>query len=253
MDNQQAGAQSLRRALSLLRIVAQNNDQGISLSDLIDVGGLKRSTTHRLMSSLVEENFVWRNDQTKCYHLGIDAMQLGFSSMSYIPLLDELRPLAMRLSRLSEDTVFVVVQQGDYGICLLREHGSFPVRIFTINVGEKRLLGIGAGGLALLSMYNDHEIKVLYERHKEEYLKANISLDILLKKCHATRKLGFSFIDSTITTGVSGVGYAFSVSEITRIAVSFGAISPRLDDVRRIEMGKLLIAESNLWLEQRNK
>ncbi|PJX28240.1 IclR family transcriptional regulator [Advenella sp. S44] len=244
---QQAGAQSIRRALSLLRLIAQHNEQGLTLSELTAMSGLERSTAHRLLNCLLEENFARRETGGKRFQLGIDAMQMGFSTMHHLPVIEELRPLAMKLSRLSEDTVFLVIEQGDYVLCLLREHGAFPVRIFTIGVGEKRLLGIGAGGLALLATHTDAEIEVIYKRHQDTYRKAAMSLPKLLEKCHLTRRNGYASIESTITPGIAGVGFAFSVSAITQVAFSFGAISPRLTGQRRAQMGRLLMDECSAW------
>jgi DNA-binding IclR family transcriptional regulator len=248
---QQAGAQSIRRALSLLRLIAQHNEQGLTLSELTALSGLERSTAHRLLTCLLEENFARRETDGKRFQLGIDAMQMGFSTMHHAPVIEELRPLAMKLSRLSEDTVFLVIQQADQVLCLLREHGAFPVRIFTIGVGEKRLLGIGAGGLALLATHTDADIEMIYNRHEQTYRKSGLSLPMLLEKCHLTRRNGYASIESTITPGVAGVGYAFSVSAITQVAFSFGAITPRLTGQRRTQMGRLLIDECTIWQQKR--
>lgn len=248
MDNKpQAGTQSIRRALSLLRLIARHNDDGLTLGALTAMSGLERSTTHRLVNCLLEENFARRDSSGKRFQLGIDAVQLGFSTTPHVAVTEELRPLAMKLSRLSEDTVFLVIQQGDQVLCLLREHGAFPVRIFTIGVGEKRLLGIGAGGLALLATQADSDIETLYRRHEDTYRKAGMSLPMLLEKCHLTRRNGYASIDSTITPGISGVGYAFSFSALTQVAFSFGAISPRLAGQRRAQMGRLLVEECSAW------
>jgi len=70
---------------------------------------------------------------------------------------------------------------------------------------------------------------------------------MLLEKCHLTRRNGYASIDSTITPGISGVGYAFSVSALTQVAFSFGAISPRLAGQRRAQMGRLLVEECSAW------
>jgi len=53
---------------------------------------------------------------------------------------------------MSGDTVFLVIRQGDYCLCLHREEGHFPVKVFTTDVGGRRLLGLGAGGLALIAL-----------------------------------------------------------------------------------------------------
>ncbi|AEC20816.1 IclR family transcriptional regulator [Pusillimonas sp. T7-7] len=249
MDNSsKSGTQSIRRVLHMLRLLAQHEASGLSLQEITTLSGLERSTAHRIITCLAAENFARKEPESKRYYLGIDAMQVGFSAMQRVPIVDTLRPLAKRLCRLSGDTVFLVVQQGDYALCLLREHGDFPVRIFTIDAGEKRLMGIGAGGLALIADYSNDDIKKLYARHAVDYEQAGLPLDSLLQKVRHTRQQGFSEIVDGITLGVSGVGFAFSISKITKVAISFGAISQRLDAARRQTMGKLLADECLEWV-----
>src|SRR5690606_24878181 len=129
-----AGAQSLRRALQLLRLLAEHQEDGLKLSKVITAAGLERSTTHRLLSCLVEERFAERDPESKSYRLGVDAMQLGFASMRRVPLVDSCRALMQKLARMSGDTVFLVIRQGDFSVCLHREEGHFPVKVFTTDV-----------------------------------------------------------------------------------------------------------------------
>jgi len=253
MNNQSGstgGTQSMRRALGLLRTLARHQEEGIDLQGVMRESGLERSTAHRLLSSLLEEQFAERDQQTKRYRLGVDAMQLGFAALRRAPLIDALRPFAQKLARLSGDTVFLIVRQGDYALCLLREAGSFPVKVFTIDEGERRLLGIGAGGLALMSMLPDSEIETIYARHTSLYAQSGLSLPALMKAVRNAQKMGYSEIVDSITTGVSGVGAAFSVSTLTSVAFSFGAISSRLDATRRVEMGGLLRQACDEWVRQ---
>lgn len=245
------GTQSIRRTLQMMRLLAENNPTGLSLKELTEASGLERSTAHRLISCLVEECFANRDPKTRRYHVGMDAMQIGLSAIGGQTITDALRPLIMRLARLSGDTVFLVIQQGDDALCLLREHGDFPVRIFTIDQGEKRLMGIGAGGLALLADLPDTTIRAIHARHADEYEQAHCPLATIMRKVEETRQMGYSEIVSSITPGVAGVGYAFTLSRITRVAISFGAISTRLDDHKRKEMGLLLRRECQEWVRQR--
>lgn len=235
-----AGAQSLRRSLNLLRLLAEHHEDGITLTEVMAASGLERSTAHRLLSCLAEEQFAERDSETKLYRLGIDAMQLGFASMRRVPLVDSCRPLMQKLARMSGDTVFLVIRQGDYCLCLHREEGHFPVKVFTTDIGGRRLLGLGAGGLALMAHLCDAEIERIHDRHAAEYAQAYFTRDRLLQAVRRTRSLGYADITDTLTVGVSGVGCTFTPSASTQAAISFGAISPRLPPERKKEMAKLL-------------
>ena len=245
MDNPSptAGAQSLRRSLQLLRLLAERQEDGAKLSEVMEASGLERSTAHRLLSCLVEERFAERDETTKAYRLGIDAMQLGFASMRRVPLVDTCRPLMQKLARMSGDTVFLVIRQGDYCLCLHREEGHFPVKVFTTDIGGRRLLGLGAGGLALMASLTDSEVERIFERHVDDYAQAGFTRERLRQAVRSTRSAGHADIVDTLTTGVSGVGCTFAASPGTLAAISFGAISPRLPPKRKREMAQLLKTE----------
>jgi len=238
-----AGAQSLRRALHLLRLLAEHHEDGIKLADVQEASGLERSTVHRLLSCLVEERFAERDGTGRAYRLGVDAMQLGFASMRRVPLVDACRPLMQKLARMSGDTVFLVIRQGDYCLCLHREEGHFPVKVFTTDVGGRRLLGLGAGGLALMAALADAEVERIFERHGDEYAQAGFTRARLLQAVRRTRGAGHADIVDTLTAGVSGVGCTFAASPGTLAAISFGAITPRLPPQRKLELARLLRAE----------
>lgn len=242
------GTQSIRRALEILRTISKHNNEGLSLQELIKKTGIGRSTTHRIVSCLIDEGFAMRESRTKRYHVGMDSLQIGLSAISQTSVTESIKPLIMRLARITGDTVFLVIRQGDYALCIVREHGDFPVRIFTIGEGEKRLLGIGAGGLALLAMLSDDEISELYKRHEAELEKSGYPLATLMNKVRKCRKKGYSEMESKITPGISGVGYAFQLSRITYVAISFGAIKSRMSAKRRMELGKLLKNECDKWI-----
>lgn len=237
------GAQSLRRALQLLRLLARHHEEGIRLTEVITASGLERSTAHRLLSCLVEERFAERDAEGKAYRLGIEAMQLGFASMRRVPLVDSCRPLMQKLARMSGDTVFLVIRQGDYCVCLHREEGHFPVKVFTTEIGGRRLLGVGAGGLALMAALADGEVERILERHAAEYAQAGFTRERMLRAVKRTRAAGHADIEDTITVGVSGVGRTFAASASTLAAISFGAITPRLPPARKKELARLLRAE----------
>mgnify|MGYP000930049124 CR=1 FL=1 len=237
------GAQSLRRALLLLRLLGRNQEEGMTLAQVTEQSQLERSTAHRLLTCLVEEGFAERQAKGKVYRLGIDAVQLGTAGMRRMPLLDQYGGLLQKLARISGDTVFFVIRQGDFCLCLQRQEGHFPVRVFTTDVGEKRLLGLGAGGLALLATLPDSDIQALVQRHAKAYADAGFSPARMMQAVRATRRQGYSCIVDTITEGVSGVGCAFQVSASQCAAISFGAISTRLPAQRQKELGALLVQE----------
>lgn len=242
METKTRGAQTVFRALALLRHVAQLHPQGVAIGALAEESELDRATAYRLVSSLVESGYVER-DTRKVYRLGLQAMQLGLAAMNRAPLLEACRPVMQRLARRTEDTVFLVVRNGDYGHCLHCEEGSFPVKAMVLQIGGMRVLGIGSAGMTLLSRLDDGQIEALYARHREEFEPSGPTLPQLRRLVNQTRKLGCAMTDGLVTEGVGGVGMSFDIPIGGHAAISIAAISSRVPAERKRWIADLISEE----------
>ncbi|SOY58569.1 putative transcriptional regulator [Cupriavidus taiwanensis] len=238
-----AGTQSLSRALTLLKCIGAAHERGIELAELLAATGLDRSTAFRLVSGLVQAGFVEREADTRKYRLGIESMQLGLTAMSRAPVLISCRPMLQSLARQTEDTVFLVIRNGDYGHCLHMEEGSYPIKAHTLMVGSLRLLGIGTAGLALLARLPDTEIDALYRRHREEYDAAGLTRLRLLELVARSRKQGYSESENLVTAGAGGVGAAFEISRGNYAALSVASVMSRMNKPRRSWVAGLVLEE----------
>lgn len=236
------GTQSLGRGLGLLKLLANHQEAGLKLTEVIAASGLDRATAHRLLSSLVRERFVEKDPLTKQYRLGITSTQLGYASLRRMPMVDTCRPMMLRITRISGDTAFLMVRQEGHAFCLHRQAADFPVKVFTIDAGERRLLGIGAGGMAMLARLDDNEIAALHTKHAVAYRDNSYSMASLQAAVRRTRARGYAEVINTVTVGVTGVGAAIDVRDML-ISVSFAAINSRMDARRREELGHLLVDE----------
>jgi len=235
-----AGAQSVRRSLELLRVLGEHQQDGVTLTEAMHFLNLTRSTTHRLLNTLAEEGFAERDLATKRYRLGIDAMQLGAATRRRLPLVSSFLPLMKRLARVSGDTVFLVVREGDEVVCLHREEGPHPIKVFTLDQGSRRIIGIGAGGLALLAALTDEEIDAIYKRYAAEFDKVRIDHATLWRDVRSVRAQGFSRITDRTTQGVSAVGAVVPGNRKIQLAMSLATVNARLPAARATELGRLL-------------
>lgn len=235
-----AGAQSVRRSLELLRLLGEHQQSGVTLTEATHLLDLTRSTTHRLLNTLVEEGFAERDPATKRYRLGIDAMQLGAATRRRLPLVSALLPLMKRLARVSGDTVFLVIREGDEVVCLHREEGAHPIKVFTMNQGSRRVIGIGAGGLALLAALPDEEINVIFRRYTAEFQKVGIDYSTLWRDVRSVRAQGYSRITDRTTQGVSAVGTVVRGTRRIQLAISLATVNARMPAARGVELGELL-------------
>jgi len=236
------GAQAVFRAIDLLKLVGLNHVRGIALAKLVASSGLERTTTYRLLTCLEETGLIAR-DARKLYRLGLESMQLGLATMSRVPILERCRPMMIRLARRTEDTVYLVVRNGDFAHCIHYEEGAYPIKALVLQVGGLRLLGVGSAGSALLATLSDEELESFHARHLAELPAGLRSLAHLRRQIAQTHRRGYVCTDNLVAEGVGGVGVYFEVTPGTYAAISVGAIRSRMRESRRNEIVQIMFDE----------
>lgn len=233
----------MRRGLEMLQLIAAHHAAGIALRDLVALSGLTQSTAYRVAACLVQEGYAEKDAGTGRYRLGLLAMRLGMSVMERPPVVERVRRAMKSLARITGDTVFLIMRQGDHGLCLHRELGDHPIKALVIDVGERRLLGIGTGGLLLLSHLPGDEVLEIYRRNEKRYRDAGMDLAMLNADIQAVRQLGYAVVRDRISVGVAGVGCSAEVGPGTLAAVSIATVSARMSPQRVRTLAGLLQSE----------
>lgn len=232
----------MRRALALLRLVARRPEGGAKLAALVRESGLDRGTAYRLLTCLVEEEFLDR-DAAQQYRLGTQATLLGSLMPSAVPLQTRFSPGMKRLARIAGDTVFLMIRRGDCVQCDHREVGGSLVKILTTDIGQRRLLGTGTGGVAVLRLLDDAEIGALWTRNRAAYQEHGIPQERLIAMAHAVRARGLAITFDSFESGVAGLGMAFRLGEHAMGALSIATLTPRFGPERQHELALLMAAE----------
>lgn len=65
------------------------------------------------------------------------------------------------LSEETEDTIYLVMRSDFEAVCMHRIEDSFLIRTLVLQVGSRRPLNVGAGGLAILSTIGSAERELI--------------------------------------------------------------------------------------------
>ena len=166
------GAQTIFRAIEVLNLVAKNNNQGIALSSIARAANLNISTTHRILSVLKSERFIDYDPSSKLYHIGIALYHIGASAHQF-SICNHFRATLETIANNTEDTTFLQIRSGYDTLCIDRVEGKFPIRALIFDVGSRRPLGIGSGGLALIAFLPNEEVQEIINANKRRYLYFN--------------------------------------------------------------------------------
>jgi DNA-binding IclR family transcriptional regulator len=200
---------------------------------------MSKAATHRMLTSLCRTGFAFQNLATRRYCLGAAARMLGRAALAHH--VGEIATFVMeRLAAASADTVFCSVAEGPAAVCIGRALGSFPIRTLTLDVGDRRPLGVGAGSLALLAALPDDEVEDICRRN-ELWLRdyRGFSQRSLRSFVQRTRADGYASNEGGIVPQMSAVAIAvMDRNGRPGAALTIAAISERMapDRVRELVM-----------------
>lgn len=227
--------QSVSRSASILRALASSPPEGARLSDIAPRCQLDKSTTLRILEALTAQGFVSRDDDSKRFRLGIDLVFLGWSAARNFAIQEVARPALDLLATTTGDTAYLTLRSGYESVCADRVLGSYPIKTTTIDVGNRRLLGVGAGSLALLAGLPKEQSDAILA-HNEPLLAATFSgvtADGLRSGVQSARQQGHSFTRSHVVPDVWGVGRWIRDPHGNTVgAVSMAAVSGRFANQR---------------------
>jgi DNA-binding IclR family transcriptional regulator len=241
MGSSDAG--SLKRGTALLRLLATAGPRGASLTDLASQCDLPHPSAHRILKQLLAEGLVEHNLDSRRYRLGPLTFELGLAGSTMFDIRDLCEPAMREVAERTADTVYLVTRSGFDAVCAHRLEGAFPIRTLVLDVGSRRPLGVGAGGLAILAATLADEREAIIGR-VAPMLSRFGGLDdrSLERSCERTAKMGFSTITGTVNLGVSAVGRAFRNGMGHPVgALSVAAMSQRLPADRLLEIAELLV------------
>ena len=240
------GVQTLDRAIGVLNCLGHAGEQGMRLIDLQRALRLKRPTVHRILASLIEHGLAAYDEGSRTYRLGWETAVLGWSAARGGHDLREVAQGAMH--RLAEETgetaVLCACSRLDL-VCIDRKTGDYPIKVFTVEIGTRRPLGVGAGSIAVLAaMPEDDALAALDAlqgplRAYPEALRRGI-----VPAMRAARKAGYAVSDGLMLPNVRGVGVAIRDPRgMTIGSLGVASIAERASDERVAEFAAMLLRE----------
>lgn len=241
------GAQSVRRALAVLRLVAGGQERGVRLTDLAGMSGLSRPTVHRLLKVLIDETAVEQDPVTRHYLVGTEMSLLGLARGGRFPLRAIAEPYLRALAAEVGDTVFLSLRHGADSVCVARYLGSYPIQVLSIDVGVRRPLGGSVSGIVLLAGMNADESRELTLANASRLALQKRDTAAVLREVRAARDQGHAYAPQGVMPGTSAV--AVPIRDDRRevlAAVSVAALADRLDRKRLPDLLASIKAQAEL-------
>jgi DNA-binding IclR family transcriptional regulator len=239
------GLQTLDRAMAVLRLLGGRAD-GMRLTDIQQAVGLSKPTTHRLLTALVSHELAQQDAHTRLYRVGPALDTLRWVRSESGP---DLRRICtdpvLRLAEESGDTVFLMARDRLETVCIGRESGSYPIRAITVEVGTRRPLGVGAGGIAILGTLAAAEARRIVASLAPRYAALPLASAEQIVRCSdQARRHGYALSDGQVVKGVRGIALSLrDRAGLPVAAVGIAAISERMRPSRTPQLLEMLQRE----------
>jgi DNA-binding IclR family transcriptional regulator len=254
MERKDKGAdlnRNVGRVMAILDALAQASDQGLRLTDVMQTARLNKTTAHRLLASLTAYGLADQHPETGRYFVGLRLLSLSQAARKRFALAPLVEPALVRICQQTQDTVYFVVRTGDEAVCIGCQEGSFPIRVLTLYVGDRRPLGINASGLALLASLPDEEVERILAQHRAARAPFPFDDIQLRRMLVAARRNGYAYNDVHLFKGMekmtdmAAIAMPICSSDGTAVAaLHLTAITQRLQPPRRASIVSLLQREA---------
>lgn len=235
------GVQSVARALSLMRLLAQE-DGGSRLSDLARAAGLPVSTAHRLLTTLEQQGFAQFEPASTLWHVGRDAFTVGLAYGRRLSFVAPALPLLRRLRDATRETANLGILDDDQ-LVTISQVESREIRRALSPPGRRVPVFCSAMGKAILATWRDDEVLALADRAGLPPLttKSLRTREAALAEISRTRARGWALDDEEFNLGMRCLAaVVWSPQGEAACAISISGAAVRLTEDRLEPLGRLV-------------
>ena len=206
----------------------------MSLAELSAESGLANSTTHRLLASMKQLDYVEYDAVLGLWSVGVKAFSVGNAYLRKRDFISQARPYMRELVAETGETSNIAVLKGDKHVFVGQIECSEVMRM-VVQIGSEGYLHAAGVGKALLSALPEDEVRNIAKRTGLTKLseKTITNVTSLLKELEKIRQTGYSFDDEEQANGLRCIAsniYNEYGEAIAAVSISGPAV--RLSDDR---------------------
>ena len=182
----------LMRALTILEYIAKK-PEGVSFKEICDISGLPKSSTHNLVQTLCNMNYLQKKGNYNEYQIGLKAFEVGSSYLSTNPFFSAAKGIVENISKECRQTAHLGILVGTDVLYLYKFDSNQSLRIAS-EIGKRMPAHATAIGKALLAGLSDEELQNLYSGYAFNHITKNtiVSFSVLLEQIENIRKTQFA-------------------------------------------------------------
>ncbi len=219
--------QIVHRIAIVLR--AFGNQGLLGITDLAHATGLPKSTTHRLVTALVNEGLLVQNEDSHKYALSLRVTALGASILGSHTVRKTARPILMELRDQTRESVHLAVLEGMEIVIIDTEDSYFFVRAVNVPGQHLPAHAVSTGKARLAYQWEVQLREMLSKVELARYTDRTITdARQLLEELRKVRAQGYAISNSELEEGIDAVAAPiFDHLNSVVAAVSIGGPSER--------------------------
>jgi len=219
--------QIVHRIASVLQ--AFGNQGLLGITDLASVTGLPKSTTHRLVTALVNEGLLVQDEDSHKYALSLRVTALGASILSSHTVRKSARPILMELRDQTHESVHLAVLEGMEAVIIDTEDSYFVVRAVNVPGQHLPAHAVSTGKVLLAYQWEVRLREILNHMNLARYTDRTITDPrLLLEELRHVRANGYAISCGELEDGIDAVAAPiFDHLNTVVAAVSIGGPSER--------------------------
>lgn len=201
-------------------------DSPLSVSDVVEQTGLKKSYVSKILSTLRNEGYLDQDHRSNRYTVGLEAFALGTRYIHGHPVARPALPIMRQLSELTGHTVYLSVRRN----CVGRHVFAFEGPLFTDSrwrIGIRLALHATAAGKVLLAFEDDEVRGAILDQVGLPALtqKTITSRKVLNQQLAKIRGSGVSTARGETVPGLAAMAVPV-FGEKERIVAAIGTVAP---------------------------
>lgn len=176
-------------------------------ADISSITGINRTTTYRILSELMNENWVIQDRETKNYRIGPTLYHIGQVYCSHNTYENKILEILNDLSAQMKESLGYAVREGDRVISLYEIELYQPYKL-NYQQGAFYPMNKGGYGKCLMAYYDQDKVAELLKGKHYEKTGPNTLTETqdILKEYETIRKQGYVISDEEVAPSLVSVG-----------------------------------------------
>ncbi len=186
----------VRRTAQVLKCFAQKPN-GWGITELASHLGLAKSVVFEILSTLVDEGLVKKDEKEKTYLCGNELLKLALTHFSNIDLIKISRPVLKNLAKEIRETVLLSQVIENRNVVIENIEGTEPLR-YAVDIGTSLPLDKGSSAKVNLAFLPEEKKKEIINIYK-------VDMNKLKEELKMVKKRGFAISKEEVSLGINAI------------------------------------------------